>query len=153
MYGLNPYASSKNAVLFCLFPLRSENSLLRIFLPLRTAPHPVSTTCSAEFSCSWHYMLCHLPDLWCAAQGRKTAIWLFPQRGTLPESCDIQESRIWRKRLSGNLTAWLCGCLLSALKWWRHGKIIRVTEAGLCCASSLLCVTIEPDTIFEARYG
>lgn len=43
--------------------------------------------------------------------------------------------------------------LIISLEMMTSWEIIRVTEAGLCRASSLLCVTIEPDTIFEARYG
>jgi len=73
-------------VFFQFSPLRSENPKLRIFLSLRTALHPVSTACSASYSCPWHYMLCCISGLWCAAQGRKTAIWWFSQRCTLPES-------------------------------------------------------------------
>lgn len=44
-------------------------------------------------------------------QGR--TLCLFPHRGTLPESCYTPESRICRKRLSGNLKELLYVCLLS----------------------------------------
>ncbi|UEO27469.1 hypothetical protein K9U09_23350 (plasmid) [Escherichia coli] len=43
--------------------LRELIHKLRIFLSLRTALHPVSTACSASYSCPWHYMLCCISGL------------------------------------------------------------------------------------------
>ena len=80
---------------------------------------------------AFYYMLCLSPDPWPGAHGQILPLCLFPHCGTLPKTVKYRESRISSKRPSSNSTAWLYVHLLSSWKWWRQGKIIRVTAAGM----------------------
>lgn len=54
-------------------------------------------------------MLCPSPAPRPAAHPHKRAVWLFPDRGILPETWHSDKSRIRTERPSGNLIPWLYG--------------------------------------------
>lgn len=111
-------------MLFCLFVLhfiiRSEKSNKRIFTTppmrcgLKTQDMPLS-----QRHFHLYVVLIRFPVTARTPQGR--TLCLFPHRGTLPESCYTPESRICRKRLSGNLKELLYVCLLSLLWCYKFG--------------------------------
>lgn len=57
-------------------------------------------------------MLYTSPSLLSGSQGQERPVRLFPDRGTLPKICEYARNRITLKRRTGNLTAWLYGCIL-----------------------------------------
>ncbi|HAF1406487.1 TPA: hypothetical protein G8O12_005269 [Salmonella enterica] len=74
-------------------------------LPLRPAPshhnmcHPSGVILT--------YILCFYAAARPGAQGRKRPLCLFPHRSTLPESSNMKESRIRKKRRDGNSVPFL----------------------------------------------
>ncbi|EGB9208532.1 hypothetical protein H8P37_005061, partial [Salmonella enterica] len=53
------------------------------------------------------YIVLNPFSVMCLAGGLKRLLRLFPERGTLPESCEYAENRITKKSPSGNLMVWL----------------------------------------------
>jgi hypothetical protein len=87
---------------FSFFHRRSENSQFRIFFPAYSAQRHEETQHVPRRQLPFFYIV-FIPCPATARSPPEKGGVVIPDRGTLPETCDMPESRISPERPSGNL--------------------------------------------------